>query len=65
MEERPVLGRDFKLDRKANKSESKAEGNLVKVIKGNGKRRVVQRLETFQPYKWKGKQERKSEAGMH
>lgn len=45
-------------------AESKAEHNFVKVIKGNGKRWVVQLLESVQPYKWEGKPERRSGAGM-
>lgn len=44
-------------------AESKAEHNLVEVIKGNGKRWVVQLMESIQPYKWEGKPER-SGAGM-
>jgi len=45
-------------------AESKAEHNLVEVIKGNGKWWVVQLMESVQPYKWEGKPERRSGAGM-
>lgn len=41
-----------------------AKSNLAKVIEGNSKGWVAQLLETVQTYKGKGKQERRSGAGM-